>query len=93
MNIHFSSVDETYIKQQVDSGFYSNATELVRDAVRRLREADEQRQALLAAVQIGDEQIARGEYTAYTPALFEEIKRNARDKVKRGHKPNPDVLP
>jgi hypothetical protein len=44
-------------------------------------------------VQIGDEQIARGEYRVYTPELFEEIKRNARDKVKRGHQPNPDVLP
>ena len=92
MNINFPAVDEIYIKQKVDSGFYSNATELVRDAVRRMREADEQRQALLAAVQIGEEQIARGEYRAYTPELFEEIKRNARDKVARGHQPNPDVL-
>jgi hypothetical protein len=58
-----------------------------------MREADEQRQAFLAAVQIGKEQIARGEYRVYTPQLFEEIKRNARDKVKRGHQPNPDVLP
>jgi len=93
MNINFPSVDETYIKQKVDDGFYSNATELVRDAVRHLREADEQRQAWLAAVQVGDDQIARGEYRPYTPELFEEIKRNARDKVKRGHQPNPDVLP
>jgi antitoxin ParD1/3/4 len=93
MNINFPAVDETYIKQKVESGFYSNATELVRDAVRRMREADEQRQALLAAVQVGDEQIARGAYRVYTPELFEEIKRNARDKVKRGHQPNPDVLP
>jgi len=93
MNINFPAVDETYIKQKVESGFYSNATELVLDAVRRMREADEQRQALLAAVQIGEEQIERGEYRAYTPELFEEIKRNARDKVKRSHQPNPDVLP
>jgi putative addiction module CopG family antidote len=34
MNINFPSVDETYIRQKVDAGFYSNATELVRDAVR-----------------------------------------------------------
>jgi antitoxin ParD1/3/4 len=93
MNINFPAVDETYIKQKVESGFYSNVTELVRDAVRRMREADEQRQAFLAAAQIGDEQIARGQYRVYTPELFEEIKRNAPDKVKRGHQPNPDVLP
>jgi antitoxin ParD1/3/4 len=58
-----------------------------------MREADEQQQALLAAVQIGEEQIARGEYRAYTPQLFEEIKQHARDKVKRGHQPNPHILP
>jgi antitoxin ParD1/3/4 len=93
MNCNFPAVDETYIKQKVESGFYSNATELGRDAVRRMREADEQRQAFLVAMQTGDEQIAHGEYRVYTPQLFEEIKRNARDKVKRGHQPNPDVLP
>jgi antitoxin ParD1/3/4 len=93
MNINFPAVDETYIKQQVDSGFYSNATELVRDAVRHMREADEQRQALLAAVQIGEAQLERGKHRRYTPELFEEIKRNARDKVTRDHQPNPDVLP
>jgi antitoxin ParD1/3/4 len=93
MNINFPAVDETYIKQKVDSGVYSNATELVRDAVRHMREADEQQQALLAAVQIGEAQIERGEYRRYTPELFEEIKRNARDKVARDHQPNPDVLP
>ncbi len=93
MNIHFPSADEAYIKQQVEEGFYSNATELVRDAVRRLREANEQRVALLAAVQVGEDQITRGEYRTYTPELVAEIKRNARDKAQRGHQPNPDVLP
>ncbi|MUG95569.1 hypothetical protein F7734_25680 [Scytonema sp. UIC 10036] len=38
MNIVFSDVDGNYIRQKVESGYYSNATELVRDAVRRLRE-------------------------------------------------------
>jgi antitoxin ParD1/3/4 len=40
MNINFPSVDENYIKRMVEDGFYSNATELVRDAVRRMREQD-----------------------------------------------------
>lgn len=35
MNINFPPVDESYIKAKIDDGFYSNATELVRDAVRR----------------------------------------------------------
>ncbi len=40
MNVNFPPVDEAYIKAKVADGFYSNATELVRDAVRRLRELD-----------------------------------------------------
>jgi antitoxin ParD1/3/4 len=93
MNIKFPPVDEQYIQGKIDAGFYSNATELVRDAVRRMREADEKRQELLAAVQLGEEQIARGQYKPYTPELFETIKRNSIDKAKSHHPLNPDVLP
>ena len=93
MNINFPPVDEQYIKGKIDAGFYSNATELVRDAVRRMREADEKRQELLAAVQLGEEQIARGQYQHYTPELFETIKRNSIQKATNDHPLNPDVLP
>ena len=93
MNINFPPVDEQYIKGKIDAGFYSNATELVRDAVRRLREADEKRQDLLAAVQLGEEQIAQGHYKHYTPELFETIKQNSIEKAQRNQPLNPDVLP
>ena len=36
MNINFPPVDERYVKAKINDGFYSNATELVRDAVRRM---------------------------------------------------------
>lgn len=45
MNIVFPPVDESYIKAKIDDGYYTNATELVRDAVRRLREMDDNRYA------------------------------------------------
>ena len=93
MNIRFPSADETSIKQQVEAGLYSNATELVRDAVRRLREDSQRRAAFRAALQVGEDQIARGQYRAYTLELFEDIKRNARAKAQLGQQPNPDVLP
>jgi Arc/MetJ-type ribon-helix-helix transcriptional regulator len=41
MNIMFPPLDNNYIKAKIRDGFYSNATELVRDAVRRLREFDD----------------------------------------------------
>jgi len=41
MNIMFPPVDNSYIKAKVRDGLYSNATEIVRGAVRRLREFDD----------------------------------------------------
>ncbi len=93
MNINFPPVDEQYIKSQVELGFYGNATEMVRDAIRRLREEDERRKAFVAAVRLGEEDIAAGRVKPYTPELFETIKRNALKKFADGTEPDPDVLP
>jgi antitoxin ParD1/3/4 len=93
MNINFPSVDETYIKTKVRSGFYSNATELIRDAVRRMREQDEQRTRLFTAIKIGEEDIAAGRYKLYTPKLQSEIIENAKKKAAEGRKPKRDVTP
>ena len=43
MHIRFAEIDEGFIKSQVESGFYTNETEVVRDAVRRLREEQQAR--------------------------------------------------
>lgn len=60
MNINFPPVDDGYIKAKVESGYYSNATEMVRDAVRRMREQDDRHNRLLAALEIGERDIAAG---------------------------------
>lgn len=77
MNINFPPADEAFIKHKIDSGYYSNATEMIRDAVRRLREEDERRQQLLAALRLGEEQIARGETVTYTPSLLDQLAQQA----------------
>ncbi len=65
MNVVFPPVDESYIKAKIDDGFYSNATELVRDAVRRLREQDDGKYArLMAALEVGEQAIREGTYSA-----------------------------
>ena len=51
MNINFPPVDAGYIKTKVEGGYYSNATEMVRDAVRRMREQDDHHGRLLAALE------------------------------------------
>ncbi len=94
MNINFPPVDESYIKAKIEDGFYSNATELVRDAVRRLREIDDHKyDRLMAALEAGEQAIREGRSEPYTPALLDDIEQEARQHAAEGRKPNPDVCP
>jgi antitoxin ParD1/3/4 len=94
MNILFPPVDDQYIKSKVEDGFYTNATELVRDAVRRLREADDAKHdRLRAALEEGERAVPEGRYREFTPEVFEEIMENAAKHAAAGRKPNPDVCP
>lgn len=94
MNIVFPPVDESYIKAKIDDGFYSNATELVRDAVRRLREHDDGKYTrLMAALEVGEQAVREGRTKPYTPELLDQIERDARLHVAEGRIPNPDACP
>ncbi len=94
MNINFPSVDERYIKGKVEDGFYSNATEVVRDAVRRMRERDESPHArLMAALEAGEQAIREGRTAPYTPDFLDECEKRARQNLAEGKELNPDVLP
>jgi antitoxin ParD1/3/4 len=94
MNIVFPPIDESYIKAKIDDGYYSNATELVRDAVRRLREIDDNKYSrLVAALELGEQAVREGRTEAYTPQLLDQIEKDARKKAARGERPNPDVCP
>ncbi|NBX74276.1 MAG: hypothetical protein EB121_08660 [Alphaproteobacteria bacterium] len=78
MNIIFSQVDQNYIKAKVNSGFYSNATELVRDAVRRMRETDDLKYAhVMEALDLGLKDAREGRTVAYSPGLLEHIEKEA----------------
>ena len=94
MHVRFSEVDEHYIKGKVESGVYTSENEVVRDAVRRMREEDERIARFQAAVRIGDEQIERGETMPYSKELMEQIEQRAVQWAKQGKKiDNPDVIP
>ena len=94
MHVRFPDVDERYIKSKVESGFYTSENEVVRDAVRRMREEEEHVARFQAAVRIGDEQIERGETVPYSKELMEQIGQRAVQRAKQGKKiDNPDVLP
>jgi antitoxin ParD1/3/4 len=94
MKIAFASQDETYIKTQIDRGFYANATELVRDAVRRLREQSESKERLIAALEVGEKAISEGRSAPFTPELMASLKAEALIKAQNGEPVrNTDVLP
>jgi len=93
MHINLSPEIENYIQHKVNSGFYGNASEVVRAAIRRLRDEDEKLEALRAAIQIGDDQIAQGKCEPYSSVLMTELMRQALENSKLGKKVNPDVIP
>ncbi|MGH8474999.1 MAG: type II toxin-antitoxin system ParD family antitoxin [Methylococcales bacterium] len=60
-DINLSPEMEQYLQSKIGTGYYSNASEVVRDAIRRMRDEDEKLAALRSAVKVGDEQLERGE--------------------------------
>ncbi|MFN5589800.1 MAG: type II toxin-antitoxin system ParD family antitoxin [Holosporales bacterium] len=75
MHVRFADVDESFIEEAVRSGFYANATELVRDAVRRLREQNAVNSPFYQAVMEGVRDIESGRTRPLTPALMRSLKK------------------
>jgi antitoxin ParD1/3/4 len=64
-NINLTEHFDRFVEHQVSSGRYSNASEIVRDALRLLEEQQQEREAKLKAIRQaakqGFDEIARGE--------------------------------
>jgi antitoxin ParD1/3/4 len=93
MHVNLSPEMEGYIKSKVSSGFYGNATEVIRDAIRRMQAEEIRVSAWQSAIKKGDDQLDRGEGIAYTTETLNEITQIAIDAM-HSHQPiDPDVLP
>lgn len=96
MHIEFAPVDEKYIKDRVKTGYFRSEAEVVRDAIRFAREqweeSENKRLRLLAALKLGENDIAAGRVTPYTQELFEQIKIDARIHAKEGGELKPDAI-
>ncbi len=72
MNISLTPELEMLVAEKVKSGMYSTASEVVREALRLLQERDEFRkwklEQLRKEVQIGLDQVERGEVVEFDPA-------------------------
>jgi antitoxin ParD1/3/4 len=93
MHVNLSPEMEGFIKNKVASGFYGNATEVVRDAIRRMQAEESRAAAWQAAIQLGDAQLDRGEGIAYTKKALKDITDTAIGAVRSGAPIDPDVLP
>ena len=65
MNVSLTPELERLVNDKVESGLYQTASEVVREALRLLKERDLAREQLRANVQAGFDHFARGEGRAY----------------------------
>jgi len=93
MHVNLTPEMETFIKGKVATGFYGNATEVIRDAIRRMQAEEVRVQAWKAAVKLGDDELDRGDGTPYDANALTAITQAAIDDMHSGKPMNPDVLP
>lgn len=93
MHVRFGNVDEEYIKSKVEKGFYNNENEVVRDAIRRMRELEEKSQleTLRALVMVGHKQAENGQTAPYSPELINDLTKQAFENFKKGKTIKKDV--
>ena len=73
MNVSLTPELERVVNEKVESGMYQTASEVVREALRLLKERDDARAHLLADVQAGFDQLARGEGRPYDKASGRQL--------------------
>jgi antitoxin ParD1/3/4 len=93
MHINLSPEMESYIKGKVSGGFYGNATEVIRDAIRRMQAEEERGAAFRRAVAEGEAQLDRGEGAEYSRDLMNKLADTARKNIGSGKPIDPDVTP
>ena len=92
MNVSLTPQLEAMIRERVESGRYNNASEVVREALRLLEER-EQLEHLRSLLAVGLVQSRRGEAVEFTPEYMEDLHQRAKEALRRGDKPKPDVCP
>lgn len=92
MQVQLTPQIESIIKELVETGEYHDQDEVITEAI-LLLEDERKLRALRADLAEAEEEIARGDYVEWTPALRAELQREARQMVAEGRKPNPDVCP
>lgn len=73
MNVSLTPELERLVNEKVDSGLYRTASEVVRQALRLLKDRDYARERLRADVQAGFDGLARGQGRTYDHASGRQL--------------------
>ncbi len=90
MNVTLPPELEALVARKLRDGGYCDASEVIEDALRLLAERDAY-ERLRTELQIGRDQLARGEYIVYSAELMEKILAEAAEDARRGV-PVPDAV-
>jgi antitoxin ParD1/3/4 len=84
MNVSLTPELESLVNEKVQTGMYQTASEVVREALRPLKERDETKlRELREMIQVGVHQLERGEYTEYDPGDVKALAIAVRDRGRR----------
>ena len=95
MHLKLGEPYEKFIHDEIKSGLYSNATELIRDALRRMQQGRERRRIehIHSLIAMGEEQIKEGKTVRYSPDLLGQITQEAIEEAKSGKPVKDEVRP
>jgi putative addiction module CopG family antidote len=79
-----ADADRTFIKTQVDAGFYTSEIEVVRDALRRMREEQANIARMHAAIMKGEADIQAGRTAPMTQELIQHLIEDGINRAKTG---------
>ena len=91
MRIDLGDHFEAFVLEQVATGRYANASEVVREGLRLLEDRERKLDWLRAELAIAEEQVQRGELIDYTPEFLDRLSREAEEEAFKG-KPIKDAV-
>jgi len=90
MSDSFSPELQQLVSQELATGRYNSENELLLEAVRVLAERDQRREELRQQIQVGRDQLDRGEYTEYDEVslrqYFDELQERGRQRYEASRK-------
>lgn len=82
-----------FVDDQVSSGRYNSASEVVRDGLRLLENEDQKLAWLREQIAHAEAQVRNGEVYEDSDSFWEDLNREVDERLRRSERPNPQVCP